>query len=158
MKEKWKEHPKYKCTVSDQGKVIGIYTKTLKPYINSDGYAYITVYLRNGEGRKTVYIHRLVLETFVGPAPKDHEADHKNKKRKDNHLENLRWLPIKENRMGWLGKRSSNAKLKDNQVLLIRKRLKLKAKQTDLANKFGVCRQTIAQIASGKSFKDLLRD
>lgn len=37
------------------------------------------------------YVHRLVLEAFVGPAPQGHECCHYNGNGSDNRLENLRW-------------------------------------------------------------------
>lgn len=42
---------------------------------------------------RTVYptIHRLVLETFVGPCPEGMEACHNNGNPADNRVENLRW-------------------------------------------------------------------
>ena len=39
----------------------------------------------------TKYIHRLVLEAFVGPCPEGMETCHNNGVRTDNRLENLRW-------------------------------------------------------------------
>ena len=45
---------------------------------------------RNGQ-QKTVLVHRLVLEAFVGPCPPGLEACHGNDVAWDNRLENLRW-------------------------------------------------------------------
>ena len=42
-------------------------------------------------------VHRLVLETFVGPCPAEMEALHANDIRDDNRLENLRWGTRSEN-------------------------------------------------------------
>lgn len=42
-------------------------------------------------------VHRLVLETFVGPCPDGFECDHINRKRDDNYVENLRWVSKTEN-------------------------------------------------------------
>lgn len=41
--------------------------------------------------QKPCYLHRAVLETFVGPAPDGMEACHNNGDPTDNRLENLRW-------------------------------------------------------------------
>lgn len=37
------------------------------------------------------YVHRLVLEAFVGPCPESMEGCHNNGDKSDNRLENLRW-------------------------------------------------------------------
>lgn len=47
--------------------------------------------LTRGGVSSTVYVHRLVLEAFVGPAPEGTEACHANGDPTDNRLENLRW-------------------------------------------------------------------
>lgn len=44
----------------------------------------------NGKTR-LVYVHRLVLEAFAGPAPDGTEACHRNDIPTDNRLSNLRW-------------------------------------------------------------------
>jgi hypothetical protein len=44
----------------------------------------------------SVYEHVLVLETFVGPRPDGHEADHINNDGFDNRLVNLQWLTHQE--------------------------------------------------------------
>ena len=48
--------------------------------------------------RATLYAHSGVLETFVGPRPDNHDADHINHDRLDNRISNLRWRPAPENR------------------------------------------------------------
>lgn len=47
--------------------------------------------------QKNLLVHRLVLETFVGQCPEGMECDHVNRDRSDNRLQNLRWVPHKEN-------------------------------------------------------------
>lgn len=37
------------------------------------------------------YVHRLVLETFIGPCPRGHQCRHLNGNPRDNSLQNLRW-------------------------------------------------------------------
>ncbi len=61
---------------------------------------YIRVTLRQGtEGPpRRELLHRLILETFVGPCPMGMEACHENGIRSDNRVENLRWDTRKANR------------------------------------------------------------
>lgn len=53
-------------------------------------HTHLMVTLRDG-ARHDVLVHRLVLETFVGPSPDGTEACHWNDDPTDNRLENLRW-------------------------------------------------------------------
>lgn len=52
------------------------------------GKQYLGVTLKGGVQAK---VHRLVLETFVGPRPEGAEACHNNGDKLDNRLTNLRW-------------------------------------------------------------------
>lgn len=45
---------------------------------------------RNGTA-KQMYVHRLVLEAFVGPCPDGMEGLHWDDDQKNNHVSNLRW-------------------------------------------------------------------
>lgn len=61
------------------------------------GYQQVRLF-RPGEPPAHLLVSRLVLEAFAGPPPAGHEADHRNHRRGDNRLENLRWRPTSENR------------------------------------------------------------
>ncbi|MCG7596363.1 NUMOD4 motif-containing HNH endonuclease [Mycobacterium sp. PSTR-4-N] len=71
--------------------------RVLKPSrAGAPGKDYPSVALGKGNHRT---IHRLVLETFVGPCPDGTEACHNNGDRFDNRLDNLRWdTPSNNNR------------------------------------------------------------
>lgn len=60
-------------------------------------YLRVTVAKRR-PGDVKVAVAALVLETFVGPRPEDHDADHINHLSTDNRLSNLRWRVVGENR------------------------------------------------------------
>ena len=64
----------------------------VKPTVSKRGYQYI-----NYDSEKTVSVHRLVYETFIGEIPDGYELDHINTIRDDNRLENLRCVTHKEN-------------------------------------------------------------
>lgn len=80
----------YRYQVSDNGEIHSLLQKkVLTPRRNRAGY--LTVLLSQGGRSKRVYVHRVVLEAFVGPCPEGMETCHNNGNPADNHLENLRW-------------------------------------------------------------------
>ena len=127
---------------------------------SSDG-KYLRIYHHGQKYR----VHRLILETFVGPCPPGMEACHGNGIRTDNRLENLRWDTRKANcadavRHGTcpgLGSRFGEvnpaAKLTHDQVSLIRAAYADGAgTQKDFADMFGVAPSTIAALLSGHNW------
>lgn len=94
----WPGAPDY-YEVSSRGRVRSLKRKRGgRPLIrrlqrNERGYMKIAI-----PGARTVFVHLMVLEAFVGPRPHDHEGDHGNRNRADNRLENLQWLPREVNR------------------------------------------------------------
>jgi len=55
------------------------------------GYTAIN-FKRAGVKQRTVQIHRLVAEAFIGPCPEGYECDHIDRNRQNNHVSNLRWV------------------------------------------------------------------
>lgn len=49
------------------------------------------IYLRRGGETHRLYVHRVVLETFIGPCPDGLECCHKDDNPANNALSNLRW-------------------------------------------------------------------
>ena len=68
----------------------------MTPNIN-EGYYYVNLY-RDGK-YKMKKIHRLIAEHYI--PNQDHKpfVDHKNRDRKDNRIENLRWVTSRENNL-----------------------------------------------------------
>lgn len=61
------------------------------------GTGYRVVSLPDGDNWRRLFIHRLVLTTFMGPCPEGHQGAHWNGDRADNRLANLRWVTAAEN-------------------------------------------------------------
>lgn len=68
--------------------------KNIKPFDN--GYGYLVVHLRKNGKRYVRYIHRIVIESFVGNIG-NNDINHKDFNRKNNILSNLEILTRKEN-------------------------------------------------------------
>ena len=96
-KEIWKPAPGYVgVMVSDQGRVRGELGHILRGGDNGSGYIHVEVRTDDGE-RRHKYVHRLVLETFVGPCPPGMQACHWDDVPTNNALSNLRWDTPSEN-------------------------------------------------------------
>ena len=153
--------PNY-CITKD-GRVWSNFRKRwLNLKLNSDGY-YILTARRNNQ-RVYLRVHRLVLETFVGPCPEGMECRHLNGIRTDNHLDNLCWGTRSENfqdsvRLGVInrkGEKGHNVKLKEHQVKVIRYlRDVAKFSLKDIAWQFDVSLSAISEICSGRNWKHL---
>lgn len=64
-------------------------TVCLRPVPVGPGYSQVTL-VRDGK-RRSAYVHRLVLEAFVGPPPPGQVARYRNGDRNDLRLANLFW-------------------------------------------------------------------
>ena len=101
LPETWAVHPEWThLAVSTHGRVRNLRTGNLVGYQSGPrgGEDTPNPYLRvKVQGNRSAGVAALVLETFVGPRPGGHEADHVNEESLDNRLVNLRWLPAEEN-------------------------------------------------------------
>jgi HNH endonuclease/NUMOD4 motif len=102
---------------------------------------YLRVFLRGGRRRVPCYVHRLVLEAFVGPPPcESADGTHQNDNPSDNRLANLAWETKPKNR----GVLSVEA------VANIRQRVAAGERQVALAREYGVTKASICLIVNGK--------
>ena len=162
-KEVWKIHPIYTdYAISDWGKVRNKRGKILKPFRQKDGY--LTITLIKKEGQKTKIVHRLVLETFIGLCPDNHECNHKDGVKGNNALLNLEWTIKSDNekhayknklKIPIKGEECNLSKLKEGEVWLIKKLLLNKIPQTKIAKMFKVHRNTISFINLSKTWKHI---
>jgi len=96
------------------------------------------------------YVHRLVLEAFIGPCPPGQEACHRLGLRADNRLSELRWDTKAANQADRVthgtdqrGERNACAVLSTRDVVTIRAS---PLSQRVLARQFGVQQQSISKI------------
>ena len=100
-----KDFPGY--YVTSCGKVWSYKSKKfLKHMITKDGYHSVGLY-KDGK-RKIMRVHQLVAQAYI-PNPNNYDTvDHINEDKNKNHVNNLQWLPRKDNIIKSQGKRTLN--------------------------------------------------
>lgn len=143
--------------VSDQGRVRRVaksWPGIEVPYIlkgQTSNVGYCMVFLYRHSKFKNVTVHSLVLQSFVGPRPAGHDADHINHIRTDNRLSNLRWLNSFDN-SSHPGETHGFAKLTDEDIRIIRStELKKYGDRKRLAERFKVHATHIDRIRLNKA-------
>ena len=136
--------------------------KKLKPTRSRKGY--LNVELWKGRRPFRFLVHRLVLETFVGPCPKGQIARHFPDRSPGNcRLENLQWGTRAENEEDKKihgtaadrnGEKHPLAKLSLKDVAEIRQRHSNGETQKALAKEYRVKRSCISKIATGRRWKN----
>jgi hypothetical protein len=131
--------------------------KPLKPSPQKSGH--LRVWLGGGRANMR-FVHRLVLEAFVGPCPEGMSSSlHHDDDPSNNRLSNLSWGTQKDNyadavRNGRIkvGDESPKAKLTSGEVLEIVRRCRGGERQADVARDFGIGVPNILAILSGRTW------
>lgn len=117
--------------------------------------------LSSGNAKKYQYVHRLVLEAFVGACPEGLQTRHLDNDPRNNRLDNLCWGSSKENGedkvlSGSLkGEKNPRARMTKEQVLLARKMKEEGATVQSIVNLLGLPYMPIYNAVTGKSWKHL---
>ena len=109
------------------------------------------------------YVHRLVLEAFVGPCPDGMESCHNDGNRSNNHVSNLRWDTRKGNFADCVkhgtrnyGENNGVSKLTDDLVRRIREEYATgKITQRELAAKYECAQMTVSCIIRRITWKHI---
>ncbi len=134
--------------------------RTLRPKLTMFGYH--TVALCRGGKMSHKFVHRLVVEAFIGPKPSEvHEVAHGNAIRTDNHISNLRWATKRENGQdkvmhgnSMTGHKHGFSKLTEQAAfeIIATKGLRRSGQRTrDLAKKHGVSVANIHRVRADKN-------
>ena len=84
--------------VSSEGEVKNRMTgKILKPYLNSNGYCQVGIYI-NGKFKNSL-LHRLVASAFIPNIENKLEVNHIDGNKLNNRVENLEWCNRSENQL-----------------------------------------------------------
>ena len=156
----------YSTNYNNSGK-----TKPLKGYFDKDGYPHVLMNI----DRKRVYraSHKLIALAFHGEKPTHkHQVNHINGKRSDNRPENLEYLTSRENTIdGWKrgrkhsdthnkamslrskGENNPKAKLKEAEVLSIRRLRSKGLSLKEIAERHNISRSQVSSIANNRTWK-----
>lgn len=144
--------------ITKNGQIWSVkHKKFLKPYQGGTSKYWLVMLRKNGKSYNRL-IHRLVLETFVGPCPEEMECCHNNGNMFDNRLENLRWDTRKANRQDAMRQGTFpvstdhiNCKhtARDIRMMIYIYATKLFT-QKEIAKMYGICQQKISQIINRK--------
>lgn len=140
---------------SSDGQVQGPSGRVLRPMRDRGGYLYVFTYTGGRATMRKLWVHRAVLEAFVGPQPGGCEARHLDGNPANNLLDNLAWGTALENAADKRahgtqprGEHVASAKLTEQDVLEIR-RLHGTVSLRALARRFGVSHTAIRRAALG---------
>lgn len=100
--EIWKNIPGYKnkYQISNLGRVKSKNKNGKEKYLRfgTNGVGYYNVQLMGDDNKKhNCYVHKLVIENFIGKRPEGYQIDHINAVRNDNRLCNLMFVTPKQN-------------------------------------------------------------
>lgn len=161
MQEEWRDVPGYggRYQVSSLGRVRKSVTEyLLSQSPNTSGHLQVSL-LREGKTKKCL-VHRLVAMAFLGrPAAEKPLALHRDDDKTNNAISNLYWGTHKDNRRDAFknetaampnnrGCRNGAAKLTEEDVLDIRKRLATGVSREEIAGSFGVSESTVKSIGN----------
>ena len=158
MTMRWRQIPGSDYEVSDYGQVRK--GKNLcREYILPTGYRSVWVKINGQWAQK--YVHRLVLEIFVGPCLPGQECRHRDGDNGNNYWKNLKWGTPKENGQDKIkhgtaqnGELVPQSKLTWVQVRSIRKAQGPRGLGKKLAEQHGVSSATISLIRANKGWRE----
>lgn len=130
--------------------------RVLKPCLAGNGYR--SVWLYNKMGGKLLKISRLVAMHFIENRENKPEVNHMNGDKTCDIVDNLEWCTTQENILHACrtGLNPGRAKLNKEDVLEIKKLLQKGELHKNLAKRFGVNKQTISSINTGRSWKNVI--
>jgi hypothetical protein len=148
-----------------KGYVLGDTWKPMK--FGHNQYGHKQIGLNNGDGKGQIphLVHRLVLETFVGPCPPGMQCRHMDGDPGNNHVSNLSWGTARQNQLdrrrhgtSMEGVKHPMVRFTEEQILSIIAELNSGARQIDVAAKYGTKQGHISNIYRGKAWSHLHKE
>ena len=165
--ECWKSIPGFDdYEVSDHGRIKSYVGKTpikrisncgrIFPIsVSSHGYA-ITHLNRDGKSYFK-YVHRLVLEAFVGTLIDSNTCHHKDGNKLNNHLSNLQWTNQSVNIKAAYDQKmripNGPKKLKDGEIWLLKRLLNANIRNRIIRKMFDLDSATVSHVKAGRRWR-----
>ena len=154
--------PRY--SIAKDGTVLsfcGRRPRRLSPVVATDGYLAFNLCVEPGRVRQ-VKVHTLVLITFVSARPVGMQCRHLDGNRMNNHVSNLAWGSLVENRRDRIrhgtsseGEKNGSSKLSESDIREIRNRRSKGDPLRVLAADYGVSASAISNIALRITWKHI---
>jgi len=159
--------PEY--AVSNRGEIMRILppkTKCKRAYLGKEyklinwGNYLSSGFRKNGKNY-SILVHRLVMESFIGPYPEKKEVNHKDGIKHNNYLNNLEYVTKSENiehayKIGLLsrcGEKNPSAKLSQKEANKIRELwASRKFTQKELGLRFNVSKSCICGVVNWRTY------
>lgn len=167
----WKDITDYEdlYQISDEGVIKSLRKKkgmsiTGVPFYKPDTilkqkttqFGYKSVGLLKSGKRKWFFVHRLVIESYLGKRPSpSYQVNHKDGDKTNNHIKNLEWVTSSGNHLHAYrsGLRSMKGENHNNRKLDVEKVAQIRAskkRNCDLAREFNVSPSLIVMIKKGQ--------
>lgn len=156
-KIEWKiivSYPNYE--VSNTGFIRNIKTGLiLKPIVHKNA-GHLYFFPKKG---KRLYIHRAVLQAFVGKCPHEQECRHLDGNSQNNNLDNLKWGTRKQNAQDVIrhgrkhfGENAPFSTMSNSDAVKVRSMAKMGLSSREIARKYSVSHTTIQKIIRGERY------
>lgn len=127
------------------------YCRTMNPYVGHGGYLYVSVSTKRGQ--RSVAIHTLLLDAFIGKRPKNKETRHLDGNPLNNNLTNICYGSRKENAADKVKHgRSHNKEIFNKQQILQIRDFHKNETIASIARRFAVSESCIRDIVKRKTY------
>jgi len=155
----WKIYPGIckEFEVSNSGEVRRIGGKLISQFMDKrhDKAHYMKVSLWSKAEKKeyTRWVHRMVMEAFIGERPKDCVINHINHNKSDNRLKNLEYVTCSDNLRKSLRDGTDRQKLSSKAIKRMRKLFKAGVTPKELSLIYAIHRDHASAICNSRAWK-----